>query len=223
MKQTDTNEILRRGTEVEIVGTPDVTWQIAEYDEGTKLYELRGKGIILGNKAYQPIENLKVVTTDSELDLIKEFQDKFNPRRASSKRSPTRNLAKREGHKLSSTATFEYRVECLMPSGIPRYIRCYDNGGASADRYTVCFTGRYRHKTGGSYWYIGMSSEPTHPQGVGMLGEHTERIDYPSYQHLGKPITFKELPEACQAVVIDRYRYLWDIEENGNSQLFTEL
>ena len=29
------------------------------------------------------------------------------------------------------------RKENLLPQGTPRYVRCYDNGGETADRYTV--------------------------------------------------------------------------------------
>lgn len=49
------------------------------------------------------------------------------------------------------------RKDQLLPGGVPKYIRCYDNGGKTCDRYTVVFTGRYRHKTGGSFLYVGMS------------------------------------------------------------------
>jgi hypothetical protein len=44
------------------------------------------------------------------------------------------------------------RLLSLMPNGVPKYVRVYDNGGKSFDRYTVVFTGRYTHKTGGACW-----------------------------------------------------------------------
>ena len=104
------------------------------------------------------------------------------------------------------------RTECLLPGGVPRYIRCYDNGGESFDRYTVVFTGRYKHKTGGAFWYVGMSDNPFHPQGFGQHGESTDnQIDWPTYGHLGKKIKFQDLPEDCQKLVQDNYRYLWDL------------
>jgi len=66
------------------------------------------------------------------------------------------------------------RMASLLPNGIPRWIRCYDNGGTSADRYTVCYTGRSatERATGypPSYPYVGMSSSPMSPWGVGMHG-----------------------------------------------------
>ena len=99
----------------------------------------------------------------------------------------------------------------LLPDGKPRYIRCYDNGGESVDRYTVVFTGRYRHKTGGVFWHLGMSSYPYHPQGVGTHGESRDQIDRPRYSHLGKRIVFDALPKDCQNLVLDNYCALWDL------------
>lgn len=106
----------------------------------------------------------------------------------------------------------ESRVSRLMPGGIPRYVRCYDNGGVTADRYTVIFTGRYRHQTGGSFWYLCMSSMPFHPQGIGQHGESDRQIDYPSGGHLGKRIRFETMPEDCQRCALQTYRDLWDLE-----------
>ena len=105
------------------------------------------------------------------------------------------------------------RKNSLMPNGIPRYVRCYDNGGETCDRYTVVYTGRYTHKTGGVSWYVGMSSNPFHPQGFGQHGESSTNvpIDKPSYKHLGKKIKFEKLPKDCQRLVIDDYIDLWDI------------
>ena len=105
----------------------------------------------------------------------------------------------------------ESRSERLLPGGVPRYIRCYDNGGESFDRYTVVFTGRYRKKTGGEFWDLGMSANPFHPQGFGQHGSNREQIDWPTYGHLGKKIKFQDLPEDCQKLVMDDYRYLWDL------------
>lgn len=104
------------------------------------------------------------------------------------------------------------RSEKLMPNGIPKYIRCYDNGGKTADRYCVVFTGRYRQKTGGVFWYLTMNCNPLHPQGIGIMSESRQQIDYPTYSHIGKKISFSDLPEDCQKAVVGDYRYLWDIE-----------
>lgn len=101
----------------------------------------------------------------------------------------------------------------LMPNGVPRYVRCYDDGGKTWDRYTVVFTGRYRSKTGGAFWHVGMSAHPTHPQGFGQHGESDKQIDTPTYGHLGRRIKFEDLPSECRALVRERYVYLWDLTD----------
>ena len=108
----------------------------------------------------------------------------------------------------------EQRKSNLMPNGVPRYIRCYDNGGKTFDRYTVVFTGKYLHKTNGSSQYVGMSENPFSPQGFGQHGESNtnQPIDKPSYKHLGKKIEFSELPQDCKTLVINDYIELWDLE-----------
>lgn len=103
------------------------------------------------------------------------------------------------------------RQNALIPNGTPRYVRCYDNGGATFDRFTVVFTGRYRHKTLGSQLYVGMSENPYSPCGFGQHGESIDSIDTPSYSHLGKKIAFDALPDDCKALVIADYCDLWDI------------
>ena len=102
-----------------------------------------------------------------------------------------------------------------MPDGMPRYIRVYDNMGETLDRYTVVFTGRYTHKTGGHTWYLGMNGAPFHPQGIGQHGESRFPIDKPGYKHLGKKISFDKLPEDCKKATIQTYRHLWDISASN--------
>jgi hypothetical protein len=80
-----------------------------------------------------------------------------------------------------------------------RGVRIYDNGGpdkkgGSVDRYTVCY--RECHP------YVGMCSHPFHPQGVCQHGEHWQAIDRPRHAHLGKRISFDDLPADCQTVVL---------------------
>jgi hypothetical protein len=103
------------------------------------------------------------------------------------------------------------RAERLLPNGEPRYVHCYDNGGETIDRYTVVFTGRYRHATGGSFLYVAMNASPFHPQGFGQHGESDRQIDYPRYGHLGKKIKFAELPDDCRKLVLSDYRELWSV------------
>jgi hypothetical protein len=103
------------------------------------------------------------------------------------------------------------RQERLMPEGVPRYIRCYDNGGETADPYTVVFTGNYSGRNG-ICRFLGMSDNPFYPQGVCQHGEHNAIIDRPKWLHLGKKISFEELPADCRKVVIQDYKELWGIE-----------
>jgi len=116
------------------------------------------------------------------------------------------------------------RKKRLMPGGVPRWIRCYDNGGKTADRYTVVYTGLYnnlnRPKRGGEryaepflYFHTGMSTNPFHPQGFCQHGESTTGpIDWPRYSHLGKPIAFLELPSSCRNVIVTDYMSIWQLE-----------
>lgn len=97
------------------------------------------------------------------------------------------------------------RAERLMPGGVPRYIRIWDNGGESFDQYTVVFT---KKSNAGNFMYVGMSENPFSPQGFGQHGE----TQYPNGgKHLGKRIKFDQLPEDCQKLVIQDYKELWDL------------
>lgn len=97
------------------------------------------------------------------------------------------------------------KYESFMPLNVPRYIRCYDNE-ESIDRYTVVFGAGVKHNP-----FVGMSSNPYHPQGVGMHGESGSLpIDMRSpvnrsYAHLGRKIEFADLPLACQHLVLRDY------------------
>ena len=106
-----------------------------------------------------------------------------------------------------------------MPGGIPRWIRCYDNGGRSFDRYTVVYTGRYACRSGCDY--VAMSAHPFHPQGFGQHGSARWPIDVVGNAwggpaigkscHIGKRIAFTDLPADCQTLVLTNYRALWHL------------
>lgn len=100
------------------------------------------------------------------------------------------------------------RENSLMPNNVPRYVRCYDNGGESFDRYTVVFT---KKTDRGHSQYVAMSSNPFHPQGFYQHEESFEFIDKPSYRHLGKKISFEQLPADCQTAVIQDYKEIWKL------------
>lgn len=126
------------------------------------------------------------------------------------------------------TLANQLRLRRLLPNNYPRYVRVYDNGGESADRYTVVFTGKYNSigRSRGSsradvaYWHIGMSENPFHPQGVCLWDSHTRIIDlgkdsFPpkigAKCHLGKRIQWHQLPEECQKAALHAYRELWNL------------
>lgn len=184
---------------------------VNEIDEQLDEYRCSSIGFNNQIKVVRRLRDLELVDDERTVKLIDEFNN-FNPRKTVN-RSPKRQLEKKS-HRLSSLSAPSTRMKALMPDGVPRYIRCYDNGGVTADRYTVCFTGRYRHKSLGEYLYLTMSNDPSHPQGVGQHGSSKHRIDYPSYQHLGTKITFNELPEACRNLVLEDYKALWNITES---------
>lgn len=113
----------------------------------------------------------------------------------------------------------------LLPAGVPRWVRCYDNGDETADRYTVVFTGsRAAMRMAGcapQYPYLAMSASPFHPQGVGMHG-HTDYqpADVNKHgwapaigqkNHLGTRIEFEDLPEDCRKAVFADYIAIWKL------------
>lgn len=75
----------------------------------------------------------------------------------------------------------------------------YDNQSATFDRYTVYFAGRgtTRRDRNGVIMRacLGMSSNPTHPQGFGQWCEGQPG------KHNGHKITFDDLPDECRALV----------------------
>ena len=113
----------------------------------------------------------------------------------------------------STPAARKLRAACLMKRCEPRYVHCYDDGGQSFDRYTVVFTGRYRHKTGGRGVYIAASAHPFHPQGFGQYCENEGQLDAPRYAHLGKKVAFAALPWDVQQFARQTYLSLWDIRQ----------
>jgi hypothetical protein len=88
-----------------------------------------------------------------------------------------------------------FSVSKVMKTTIPEKILCYDNGGKTADRYTVVYISEPERQPG-TFAAVGMSASPFHPQG---FGQHCAAIPG---KHLGKRIKFDELPEDCQKLVI---------------------
>jgi len=124
------------------------------------------------------------------------------------------------------------RRQRLMPNGIPRWVRIYDNGGKTADRYCCVYTGLYNNIGNKTFsrerqrphYFRDMSVNPCHPQGVGLFGESSLVIDRlpgcwggPSlgrlHPFLGRRIRFQDLPVECQRVVRDDYMSIWYLQD----------
>ena len=115
------------------------------------------------------------------------------------------------------------RIKNLMPDGVPRWIRVYDNGGKTADRYTVIFSHSQSFYTRGWTPLLYMSASPFHPQGIGMHGEcETWKLQEGNKPgqwppaigrkgNFGKRIRFMDLPADCQRAVLQDYRDYWKI------------
>lgn len=73
-------------------------------------------------------------------------------------------------------------------------IRCYDNGGKTADRFTVVYMDHPEHGMN-CFACVGMNAMPFHPQGI---GQHS--IATPG-RHLGRRVAFTALPSDCQKLV----------------------
>ena len=70
----------------------------------------------------------------------------------------------------------------------------YDNGGKTADRYTVVYKDMPERQPG-TYYCLSMCETPFDPCGIGMHGGAMLG------RHLGKRITFEQLPPDCQKLV----------------------
>lgn len=121
------------------------------------------------------------------------------------------------------------RIATLIPSGIPRYVRCYETTKEVADRFTVCFTGKAAAAGSHEYPYLAMGETPFHPQGFCQYGTsqyqpcdtmHPIKKGWNrppavgrNHPNLGKRINFQNLPKDCQTAVLNDYRTIWDIEE----------
>jgi len=115
--------------------------------------------------------------------------------------------------------TLKARRARLFKGETPRYIRCYDNGGLTAengslDRYTISYTRKseLRH-----FFYVAASEYPFSPQGFGQhMSNRNFPIDRPNgkclTKHLGKKIQFKDLPPDVKRMVKDDYMDLWNLK-----------
>lgn len=85
-------------------------------------------------------------------------------------------------------------------------LRIYDNGGKTADRYTVLFMDQ-KERSADTFACLGMDKDPFHPCGIGQHSSGTPGV------HLGRRIPFDLLPEPCRRAV------LADCPRNGTHQV----
>lgn len=80
-------------------------------------------------------------------------------------------------------------------------IRVFDNEGESFDRYTIVNINDHERMTpdGAIYGALGASENPFSPMG---FGQNTSAM---IAEHLGKEITFDDLPEDVQKFVIQSF------------------
>ena len=77
-------------------------------------------------------------------------------------------------------------------------LHIYDNQGATFDRYTAVYLAAVERD--GSYACLGMSENPTHPQGFGQHGSADDG------DLLGSRISIMQLPRSCRELVMSDYR-----------------
>lgn len=79
---------------------------------------------------------------------------------------------------------------------MPSRIRIYDNGGKTVDRYTLVVPSVNEP---GKLDMYGFNDNPFHPQGFGQSAGSYDKMG--SYSHLGKLISYDDLPEQAQRFV----------------------
>jgi hypothetical protein len=91
----------------------------------------------------------------------------------------------------------------IVINGKRKTCRIFDLGEkGSIDRFTIAYRGwRLQSERGGGmvYPYVGCSSFPFHPQGI---GQHGESREFMTGKHLGKRIRFEALPTQVQQLVV---------------------
>ncbi len=81
----------------------------------------------------------------------------------------------------------------------------------TAERYTAVFTGFFTGKKPGEYLYLSMSDDPLEP------GGSTLRRGQPPSERMGREISFEDLPESCQQLVLNTYWELWNLWEERSA------
>lgn len=94
-------------------------------------------------------------------------------------------------------------IEIELLKKINKSIRIYDNGGKTFDRFTAVWINRpYSTNKGDKLREcLGMSERPFSPLGFCMYGGAMLG------RHLGKKITFEQLPDDCQKAIINDFEH----------------
>ena len=79
---------------------------------------------------------------------------------------------------------------------MPSRVRIYDDGGKAVDRYTLVVPSVNEP---GKLDMYGFNASPYHPQGFGQFAGTYSRMG--SYSHLGKLVSYYDLPEQAQRYV----------------------
>ena len=88
----------------------------------------------------------------------------------------------------------ELTQDYIDVGGATYYVSVYDNGGKTADRYTIVFDTMHEAKPN-TYTALGLSAQPSSPQGVSQFTTAMKGA------HLGRRIHFVRLPANVQAHV----------------------
>jgi hypothetical protein len=90
----------------------------------------------------------------------------------------------------------------------PKYMKVYDNGGATLDRYTIIYTRKKVNDR--EYLALKLSDEPDDQ----FHNKHTILLDKASSSNVpmaGKEIPFEKLPHRCQEIAQEYYADLWKV------------
>lgn len=87
--------------------------------------------------------------------------------------------------------------------GAPEFILdCFDNGGKTADRYTILLGGTLlepRLRSDRKVYFLGLSDDPSHPLGISMWGEVSS-----SWRPFKQRVRWLDLPEHIRRHIVAR-------------------
>ncbi len=89
----------------------------------------------------------------------------------------------------------------------PRFLRIYDNGGKSVDRYTAIDSRPCKAPNGSHYYlYVAFNGCPTHPTyGFWQHGELSTLPPLRKAFDIDKRVSFARLPDICQTLLLQEF------------------